>query len=94
MKISLRLAKYQDRRNHLRPGVQLRPAKSGIQRHSVISPEIFKHFIPEEVFSLIDLYLQLADDYPIKGYRHDETAGLMSVNRKVWLRRLIFGALN
>jgi len=66
-------------------------AFSGIH---VISPEIFKHFISEEVFSLIDLYLQLAGDYPIKGYRHDETRWIDVGKPESLAKATNFGALN
>lgn len=49
----------------------LRPlAYSGIQ---VISPEIFKLMPDEKVFSIIDLYLNLAQDHNISSYVHDST---------------------
>jgi len=41
---------------------------SGIQ---VISPKIFQLMPDEEVFSLIDLYLNLCQHYPIRAYEHE-----------------------
>jgi NDP-sugar pyrophosphorylase family protein len=38
----------------------------------VISPEIFKHFIEEGAFSIIDTYLRLCPHYLIRGYPHDK----------------------
>jgi len=43
-------------------------AFSGIQ---VISPQIFQLLPAEEVFSLIDLYLNLCQHYPIRAYEHE-----------------------
>jgi len=43
-------------------------AFSGIQ---VISPKIFQLLPDKEVFSLIDLYLNLCQHYPIRAYEHE-----------------------
>lgn len=45
-------------------------AYSGIQ---IMSPAIFSYMPDENVFSVIDLYLNLAPNYLIKSYRHDNT---------------------
>jgi MurNAc alpha-1-phosphate uridylyltransferase len=45
-------------------------AFSGIH---IISPEIFPLITEEGKFSMIDLYLRLAKEYPIKGFDHSET---------------------
>lgn len=45
-------------------------AYSGIQ---VVSPEIFKLMPEKQVFSIIDLYLNLAKDHSISAYLHDNT---------------------
>ena len=67
-------------------------AFSGIH---VLNPEILKHFIPEEeVFSLIDLYLQIAGDFPIKGFRHDESRWIDVGKPENLAKATNFGALN
>lgn len=67
-------------------------AFSGIH---VLSPEILKHFIPEEeVFSLIDLYLQIAGDFPVKGFRHDESRWIDVGKPENLAKATNFGALN
>lgn len=48
-------------------------AFSGIQ---VIDPRIFDHFLPGKVFSVIDLYLSIAEKYPVNAYIHDDTRWL------------------
>lgn len=48
-------------------------AFSGIQ---VVSPAIFDCFPDKQAFSIIDLYLEAAPDYPVKAYLHDDTSWL------------------
>lgn len=49
----------------------LRPlAFSGIH---VVSPEIFKYKPPEEIFSIVDWYLELAKNHKISGFGHDNS---------------------
>jgi len=61
--------------------ISARPATSTLRQLAfsgihVLSPAILKHFPLEDVFSLIDLYLRLAPDYPIKCYRHNASRWL------------------
>jgi NDP-sugar pyrophosphorylase family protein len=42
-------------------------------RIQVINPSIFSLITGKDVFSLVDLYLRLASDYPIIGYRDDDS---------------------
>jgi NDP-sugar pyrophosphorylase family protein len=42
-------------------------------RIQVINPSIFRLITGRNVLSLVELYLKLASDYPIKGYRDDDS---------------------
>jgi NDP-sugar pyrophosphorylase family protein len=79
--------------------INARESKSGLQGLAfsgihVISPEIFEHFLPGDVFSLIDLYLQLAGKFAIKGFRHDETRWIDVGKPENLAQAVNFGALN
>ncbi len=53
-------------------GQQKCPYALGFSGIHVISPELFHHFPPEHKFSIIPFYLNLASEYPIRGYVHND----------------------
>jgi NDP-sugar pyrophosphorylase family protein len=58
----------------VKPSIFNQPfAFSGIQ---IIDPEIFKYISQEGKFSIIDVYLKLAANYPIKSFEHNTSLWL------------------
>ncbi len=73
----------------VRPAVALQPmAFSGIH---VISPGLFRYMPDETVFSIVDVYLNVASQEPVMAYPHDQDLwidvgkpGALAEAQKIW----------